>query len=864
MWGIPMRLTFEIYWPLIFVLMVPYLWWARRGTGVDLSPKHLRLSTLVRSAIVCMLALALMQPVLHKPSAYVSVVYLLDVSQSVAPGAIKKAIEWIQQTNEPGKPDHSQFVAFASNSVQLDKAEELKKVQVSDSKRAGAIDQSRTDLSGALDRAIRSFAPNHLKRAVLISDGNDNSGDLAAILPRLNRENVRVHTVPIEARVDREVWIESVMAPAAVTADEQFPVEVHVYSQYDTASNIQIQKGNEILGSQSVRLIQGLNRIAFETRVPEETSTVVLTARAKVPDDVFDVNNTFRQPVVVNGRPRILYIESHAPSVQYLQKALTIEGLLVDVGGPDQLPSAAGALDRYDAIVLSDVDPKSLSPDQMKSVETYVRELGGGFILAGGENSYGKDGYSDTAIEKTLPVTFDTKKRPPTIAMVAVIDVSGSMSQGQLTIAKEAAKAPLRSLRNSDRFGVLSFNTGYNWVAPLQPAGNRSQIGSQIETLYAGGGTNIYVGLNAAFAALKDAPDEIKTVVLLSDGITQTADYQALTTSMIKVGINVSSISVGQRSNRELMADIAMWGKGRAYYIDSYERVPQIFIKETELALGKTLQEQPFLPIVKKSVEAFKGIDFNKAPRLLGYVVTKAKTASEVLLTESWAGDPLLARWQYGLGKAAVFTSDVKTRWAAEWIGWSGYPKFWAQVVRETMRRRNDEYFEFDVARKGDAAVVSINAMEKDGRFRNALEPQVRVIGPDQKLSVIDVPQVGPGAYETRVRLPQNGPYTFRPAGEGAAGPARNLEYSYPAEYHFYPPDTQKLRSISAATGGTFQPQGPEIFDPNGETTEYPVSLWPWLSALGLVLYILDIFLRRVRLFEENGEIWKNSRVPGV
>jgi hypothetical protein len=435
------------------------------------------------------------------------------------------------------------------------------------------------------------------------------------------------------------------------------------------------------------------------------------------------------------------------------------------------------------------------------------------------------------------------------------------MSQGQLTIAKEAAKAPLKALRNSDRFGVVSFNTGYNWVAPVQYVRDRVSLNAGIESLYAGGGTNIYVGLNAAYQALKDAPDEVKTVLILSDGITQTADFQGLAGTMIKNGINVSTITVGGNSNRELMADIAMWGKGRAYSITTYDRVPQIFIKETELALGKTLQEQPFLPIVKKSVEAFKGIDFEKAPRLLGYVVTKAKPTAEVLLTESWTDEPLLARWQYGLGKAAIFTSDVKTRWAAEWIEWKGYAKFWSQVVRETMRRRNDEQFDFKISRKGDFAVMSINAIEKDGRFRNDLAPQVRVIGPDQKVSVIDVPQVGPGEYEAQVPLLRNGTYTFRAGGAGAAGPLRSLEYSYPAEFHFYPPDTQKLRMISSATTGSYQPQGSEIFDSLGESTEYPISLWPWLSAIVLVLFIADVLLRRVRVLETELVPQSNPRI---
>jgi len=843
-----MRLIFSNYWPAIFLLLVPYLWWSSRATAVDLTAKHLRLSTFVRSAVICLLTLALMQPILYRPAGYISVVYLLDASQSVAPAAIKRAMDWIRQTNDSGKPDHSSVVAFGSNSIEIPNTDALKQIQVSNWGSQGTLDQNGTNISGALDRALRSLAPNHLKRIVLLSDGNENSGDLTAVLPKLNRENAHVYTVPLEARDSHDVWVESMLAPSAVTADEQFPVEVHVYSQFDTTATIDLKKGDELLGSRSLRLVAGMNRIAFETRVHDESNTIVLTANVKASGDTLAENNTFRQPVVVNGRPRILYVESYAAGAQYLQKALSIEGLLVDVTSPKEMPSTAAALDRYDAVILSDADPKTVSASQMSSIETYVRDLGGGFILAGGENIYGKEGYSNSAIEKTLPVTFDTKKKPPTIAMVAVIDVSGSMSQGQLAIAKEAAKAPLKALRDSDRFGVLSFNTGFSWVAPLQSAANRNEINAEIETLFAGGGTDIYVGLNAALAALKGAPDEVKTVILLSDGITQAADFQGLTTSMIKSGINVSSISVGARSNRELMADIAMWGKGRAYYIDSYDRVPQIFIKETELALGKTLQEQPFLPVVAKNVDAFKGIDFGSAPRLLGYVVTKAKPTSEILLTESWTNEPLLARWQYGLGKAAVFTSDVKARWAVEWIGWKGYPKFWSQLVRETMRRRSDEFFDFAVRRKNDMAVVSVNAVDKDGRFRNELRPQVRVIGPDQKVSVLDVPQVGPGAYEAQMRVEPNRSYTFRAAAEGTGGLTRSLESSYPPEYHFYPPDIPKLRSISSATGGSFQPQGHEIFASRGETIEFPYRLWPFLCAIALGLYLVDILLRRLRL----------------
>src|ERR1019366_8374998 len=113
------------------------------------------------------------------------------------------------------------------------------------------------------------------------------------------------------------------------------------------------------------------------------------------------------------------------------------------------------------------------------------------------------------------------------------------------------------------------------------------------------------------------------------------------------------------------------------YYIEDANKVPQIFTQETELAAGKTLKEDPFKAVVKKNVEAFKGIDFKSAPNLLGYVATKAKPTAEVLLETPGSAkdaDPVLARWQYGLGKTAAFTSDLKDRWAADWLRWSGYP----------------------------------------------------------------------------------------------------------------------------------------------------------------------------------------------
>jgi Ca-activated chloride channel homolog len=165
------------------------------------------------------------------------------------------------------------------------------------------------------------------------------------------------------------------------------------------------------------------------------------------------------------------------------------------------------------------------------------------------------------------------------------------------------------------------------------------------------------------------------------------------------------------------------------------------------------------------------------------------------------------------------------------------------------MRRRDDD-FDFRVVKDGNEANISINALQKDGQFRDKLEPQVRVVGPDEAVSDVAVHQVGPGSYEAKFQLSQKGSYLFRAVGAESGGPSRVLAYSYPDEYHFYPPNTEVLRSISNETKGRFQPHAEDIFDPQGETAALPVPLWPYLAAAALLLYITDVFLRRVRLFE--------------
>ena len=838
-------ITFQTYWPLLLLAAIPFFWWASRQSLMDLSPGHLKLGTVLRSAIVLCLALALMQPIWIRSGNWISVIYLLDVSQSVSPQAISDGIDWIEETHAAGDPDHSRFIPFGANSLVFEELGELRTVQVTRVQTEGAIDQSATDLEGAMTQASRSFAPNHLKRLVLISDGNENRGAVKDSILRLSQENVEVFSRPIAARAGSDAWVDMVMAPATVTVEELFPLEVLIQSQIAATGEVEVRFGTDEPESREVELNLGVNRIAFEIR-PTDTGPTIIEADVRIVGDSFPDNNVFRQSVVVDGPPRVLYVEGRPESADYLRNVLEVEGIEVRLAMPGEIPLLLEELDTYAAVILSDVEADTMTPIEMESLSIYVRELGGGFMLLGGESVYGEEGYSDTAIEEILPVKFDLER--PSVALIIVLDKSGSMGGEKLELAKEASKAAVDVLQDDHMIGIVAFDYDHYWPVDLQQADDREEINRRISRIIAGGETNIYPALEEAYSALIDVDAEVKHVILLSDGRSLPEDFEELVLRMNEETITVSSVAVGNGADRELLANISTWGSGRTYFMEDANRVPQVFADEAELATQGTLREEPFQPVVLKDVEALKGIDFSNSPPLLGYVSTLGKETAEILL-ESDIEKPLLARWQYGLGKTVAFTSDVKDRWAAEWLDWDGYSKLWPQLVRETMRRRDDGQLDLRIDRVADEAQISITALKEDGSFQENLTSQLSVVDPQQNVSIVNLRHSGPGTYEGEFSVDQRGPYLFRVAGE-EAGVSRILPYSYPEEYHFYPPDVELLREVSAVTGGTFDANASDIFRPGSQPTERPTPLWPYLAIGALLLYLGDIFLRRVRLFE--------------
>lgn len=847
-------LSFEVLWPLALIALLPLILLLGRRSSTNLGARHLALATALRGFTFVLLGLALMQPVWHAGTRDISVVYALDVSRSVAPDFVQSALDWIRTANREHVPAAARYVVFAERPMLLNDLDDVPKVAVTmdSSAPAGALRQDATNIERALDEALLGLDPDRIDRLVLMTDGNATRGDAWRVLPRLQARHVRLYAIAAPGRAPGDAWIDAIDLPPDTRRDEPVAVTVRVVSESSTPAVLRLYSNDGDLGRRAVQLTAGVNQFVFHTRI-RQSGAVDLNAEVKAQGDAVPDNDRLTLTAWIAPRARVLYAEGQSDSARFLRDALVREGMDVTVATAAQLPRSAGELAHYQAVILSDVPRSALDDAHMRALQDYVRDQGGGLLYAGGETTYGQSGFSQTVLEGLLPVEFKAQEKRKDLALVVCLDRSYSMKGRSMELAKAATRAALAMLEEQHQFGVIAFDSRPHDTVPLQPVRSRRRAEDLIDHIQASGQTSIYPALALAYRWLEKAESKSRHVILLSDGDSAPGDFERLVKRMAEAHISVSTVAVGPEAERDLMADIARWGKGRAYVALDPASVPQIFVQDTEEASRTTLIEEPVRPVVKRKLDALRGVDFARAPMLRGFASTKARADAEVLL-ESASGAPLLVRWQYGLGRAMAFTSDVKNRWAVDWLQWDGYTKLWGQLVRDILRRDTGEALRLNVQRDGDDARVTLDAMSEDGAWRNGLSPALRVWQAGGAERTLFLRQTAPGAYAGKVALGAAGtsPLVFElRTGGGITREAaqragiRRLHDSYPDEYRSTPPDIALLRALAERTGGKLGASSAEIFDPGSDRGQARRALWPWLAASALLLYLLDIAIRR-------------------
>lgn len=840
------------------ICLLPYVWAVRGSSLVDMSRLQQALSVGVRMLILVLISLALARPSITSFEQRMSTVFLVDVSNSVSDDQLARAHDVVDAAWKARGENEVHVVTFAASPRLVAIPEGAAGVPALE-RHGGKRAQEHSDLQAAIQHAYGLFPPNLLRRIVLISDGNETDGDLLAESYKAATREIPIHIHRLPGREQQEVLVRSLQLPTEVRMGAPFELTAEVHSTHAERASFTLYKDefiNGLDGRKHVDLEPGRNVVTFKSMVREAGYVNYRLVMSKVERDTWRANNTASAILPVLGRPRVLYVEGEPMYAGFLKRALEAEKIAVVVRGPHGVPSSVAQLAKFDLLIMSDVPAMYVGLGQMAAIHAYVRDMGGGFIMTGGQNSFGAGGYYGTRIEKILPVRFDTEKKrdQPSLGMVLCIDRSGSMSGVKIELAKDAAKATAELLGSSDLIGVIAFDSSAKVVVRLQRAANRLRILSNIARLRSGGGTNIKPCLQEAYTQLSAATAKVKHVILLSDGQSSYAGIPQLVDEMASNRITVSAVGVGGGADRTLLQMIAEKGNGRFYHTNDANNIPKIFTKETTQVARSALVEELIKVRVLKYSSAIAGIPWGSAPYLRGYVSTKPKPMSETLLVSDY-GEPILAKWRVGLGKTAAFTSDVKNRWAADWLRWSGFSQFWGQLVREMMRHRIQRSFEMRSRVRQGIVTVSVDAIDRADRFINGLDSRLTVLDPRSpgRKRVVDLHQTSAGRYEASFPLQRYGSFILRARhrvdGKVVAESVGSLAAPYPKEYVDLIPDPTRLTRAAAITGGRIDPTVKQLFDPGGEKIRYYKDVWSWLLFGILGLFLIDVLLRRVRMF---------------
>ncbi|MBP9206629.1 MAG: VWA domain-containing protein [Kofleriaceae bacterium] len=841
---------------LYLACVVPFFFLIRVLSLTDLSVAQQLVQATLRSLVVVGLAVALARPSWITQSRKVATVALIDVSASISDRQLEAARAYLGELATARGDGNLQVVTFAEKPRVERRSGGGYALARHDGAGAG------TDVQAAMQLAYGLYPDGHLPRLLVVSDGNQTQGDLAAEAFRAKELGVHLSWKMFERDADREIRVVGLTVPDEIKVGQPFEVTSEVWSTHAETVTLSMQQDefpNPLEPSKVVELREGKNLIKWKSEAKRAGATTYRVRLARASGDTEKANNEAAMTAPVKGRPSVLYVEGGVmrdpSSAGYLERALEHENIDVEVRGPRGLPSTAKELEKYDLVLVSDVPSHFVGSAQMAALDQYVQGLGGGLIMAGGEDSFGSGGYQGTRIEQIMPVRFDSEKmrEQPDIALVLVIDRSGSMQGAKLEAAKESARVTAEVLSPSDLIAVVAFDSEAQVFVRPQRAANRMRISAEISRLQSGGGTNIFPGLREAFEILSNTNAKVKHVILLSDGEAPYDGIVDLVGDMRAARITVSAVGVAG-ADRNLLSIIADNGDGRLYMVEDIGALPKIFMKETTEAQKAQLVEDVVAVRVAKKVEAIEGTGVENAPPLHGYVTTKPKPTAEVILISD-LGEPILARWRHGAGTSVAWTSDVKNRWSVDWIRWGGYPKFWAQLVRTTMRRKTYDSYDLTARVHDGRAQIVVDAIDAGDRFVNELDTTLEVIDPrtNKVIQTVAMDQAAAGRYATEFRIERYGSFLLKAVhkrdGKTVAESLGAVSLSYPLEFLRSTPDREPLHQAATVTGGADDATPAQVWDAGGESMATTQDLWPFVLLAVVVLFLLDLYARRVRLF---------------
>ncbi|HEX2119181.1 MAG TPA: VWA domain-containing protein, partial [Acidimicrobiales bacterium] len=862
----------QLRWVVALLLAVlaaeGWMSWRRRGV----SRRQWRVAVGARVAVAALLGAALLGLALPRTATRVAVMFLVDGSDSMGAGGRAAAVDWVRTALAAQPDDALAGVAFFGGDARLELTVQHDTQLLQP---ATKVDTSRTDLAGALRLAGAVLPTDARRRIVVVSDGRANSGDAATEARRLREDGIQIDVHPVEVAGGPDVAVARVDTPTLVRQGESYTVRATLEATRAQTVRITWQRNGEIVDERAVDVPAGRTVVELAQTAPGTGGLATYRVQVDSAANSVDENDTGFAAAQIEGPARVLQVEGMPGEGTALAAALRAGGVPVDVVAPADLPGL-DRLGTYSSTVLVDVDARSLAAEQVETLAAATRDLGRGLVTVGGDRSYALGGYLGSELEKLLPVTSDVKdpKRRSSVAEVLAIDSSGSMgtchcSDGggangligggnragggvdKTDISRAAAARTIAALNADDQVGVLAFNTEHRWVVPLQTLPAEEVVTKGLRELHPAGGTNLTLPLKEAGDALRAAKARLKHIILFTDGFTSIGGLDTLieqARGLAEEGITVSVVATGETGASESLSQVAEAGRGRFYNEQDLNDVPQIMMQEALLASRRIVNEETRYPTVVSQAQAVR--DLTATPPLLGWLGTTTKPSGQTALEIGDDGDPLLASWQIGLGRASSWTSDASARWSQQWAGWEGYTGFWTAVVKDT----------FPAA---GASGAGVRADLVDGRLRVTAESATD--WPDGATATARVSTPGGGSQEMALErvsgtafvgeLPATAAGAYG-VGAAVSGAGRILlsastvaVQSYSAEYALGASDPATLDRVSSLSGGRGAIEPAMAYDAGElQAGRGRIPLAGWMLLAAALLWPVAVALSRVAL----------------
>ncbi len=854
-----------------FLALLPVAWawivWLALKSDVQISPWRRRAALAIRLAVALLLVLAVAGLRWMKPLEGVNVFFLLDRSDSV-PSPQQDAARRLVNRYAEGKKteDKVGLLVFGSDAALETTAND--RIDPKETRVLAVVPTDRTDLAAAIRLGTAAFPETGQKRLVLLSDGNENLGDAMTALLQARPLDVSLDVLPLGIQRGHDVSVQKLGLPSRVKKGQTFEARIFVEADREQAATVRLYRGEQPLGEQKVNLTAGKNLFTFPQTLAEP-GFYAYSVQVEAAGDPLPQNNKATSFVNVRGDPRILIISAEPDQDRTLVEALRSSKLEVKIAGANAFPATLAEMQSYDSIFLSNLAAGDLGTENMRRLESAVRDFGVGLVCVGGDQTYAAGGYRNTPLEATLPVNMelDSKKVLPKGAVALVMHGMEFGNGNQ--VARDCALGVLDALGPQDELGVVLWDGTERWLVDLSAVGDKKEHGRRIAGMNQGDLPSFQGVMSLAHQALKKSTANLKHIIVFSDG-DPGAPSADLMNEILGARQTVSTVLISGHAGPDTMTWIAERGHGRFYNIQNPAQLPQIFVKEAAVILKSAIYEEPFTPKTIAGSELTRGL--GAYPLLQGYVCTTPKPRAELPLVSD-KGDPLLAHWQYGLGRAVAWTSDAKPRWAKAWLGWSQYRQFWSQIAQWSLRRVENADFTTDLAIDKGEGQLSVEALDEKGEYRNFLNLQTVVVSPKGERLTVRLEQTGPGRYEAKFPTREVGSYLLNLMemrdGKLAGAQAVGASVNYSPEFTAPEPNLALLRRLAeAGDGRLLEPpaavsgQAPAPIPPaqnpflhQRRRTFQPVDWWETLLQVAILLFVLDVGFRRIQL--ERDELTK-------